>query len=213
MYVALCKRAILRNTMSPDLMRGRLDQGRGTPVETLLERLKKGPSSYKDIIATMGPDNPENPQSIATAYSKYTLAELLDRPEDTEAWEAMINRSRKVTEFMGEKFKEWRYDLEMERNYMRSKIENSILVDLGSGLLTMEPLAKEYGASGYIAVDKFLVSDVLAYSPTQNRIEHINAIFKTAYDPRRCALIRADMLDFTSRLPSNSANFTLNGLG
>ena len=164
----------------------------------------------------MGPDSPRNPQSIDTSYSKFTFAELLGRAEDEETWKEMVEWYKRHPASMGSKKKkplEWKNDLENDRKFLHSKVQGSILVDLGSALLRMEPLAHAFGASGYVGVDKFLASDVLAYNPLRNGTAYLNAMYGKQYDQRQVAFVRADMLDFASRLPASSVNFTLNGIG
>ena len=125
--------------------------------------------------------------------------------------------------------REVRENVNLER-MLKEIMGGNTLVDLGCGFphyLNIAVLAKELGAKGYIGVDKNMGN--MGTKITANYV-NLKADFpngplrgvgigekyskedKRTNIPEDSILVRIDMLDFISRLPSNSFNFTLNGI-
>jgi len=100
------------------------------------------------------------------------------------------------------------------KEYLSQKLKGKILVDLGCGPDPRPSVAGKFGADTYIGVDKFNVGerdDNRAPKPDP----FTNVSKKSPEKARKYSegadsiLVRADMLDFVSRLPSNSVNFMM----
>jgi hypothetical protein len=106
----------------------------------------------------------------------------------------------------------WRLALRQEQgkellNYLSQKIGGEILIDLGGSSGSMESVARIVGAKTYITVDKYIAKDspvdVYANLSTQSK--------KNASDPDK-VMVKADLLEFVSKLPDASVNVTINGI-
>jgi len=99
-----------------------------------------------------------------------------------------------------------------DREYLKTKLKDSILVDLGGGQgATAKEIARAYEASAGINVDKFIGG--IELNPLKDlNAESIAKYGNNAQTNPECALVAADMLDFVSRLPDNSINFMANGI-
>ena len=101
------------------------------------------------------------------------------------------------------------------QRFIKVGLTGEILIDLGSGPINcldtdnLTSIAKMLGASAYIGVEKFPSDLSLALD-----------LYKNIADPRliesRAPMdhleVKADMLEFISRVKSNSANITINGI-
>jgi hypothetical protein len=110
-----------------------------------------------------------------------------------------------------------------ESKYFGDKLKGTILVDLGGArLCRMLSVAQMYRASGYVNVDKYIAGGFgdLPYDPTRNQYEAFWSKRRALPDwqePKittniEPAIVNSDMLDFVSRLPDGSVNFTINGI-
>jgi len=91
------------------------------------------------------------------------------------------------------------------RNFLKSKLKGEILIDLGSGLNpTLLELALELECC-YIHIDKFRLQSNRNLNPKK-------AIYQYKEGWTEILDVQADMLDFLSRMKSNSANITINGI-
>lgn len=94
--------------------------------------------------------------------------------------------------------------------FIQGKISQELLIDLGGGRqATMKWLAEEFKAKTYVNVEKYL-PDKFPLNPRVNIAEQLGQTPKEK--ETEIVFVRADMLDFISRVPNNSANFTVNGI-
>ena len=150
-------------------------------VYELLSHLKGGESPYRGEIAEM--ESMMNAPSAGAQFADDTISIL--RARENEAT-----------------------DEKTDREYLEHKLRGGILVDLGCGDGVMVYTAEEYGAAGYIGVDKYQFN-----TRHQTRMFESNAK-QIELMPREIESVKIqfDMLDFVSRLPDNSVNFTMNGI-
>lgn len=95
--------------------------------------------------------------------------------------------------------------------FIREKISRELLVDLGGGRrATMKWLAKEFKVKTYIDVEKYL-ADKFPLDPVMNIAEQLGQTPEEA-EETEIVLVKADMLNFVSRVPDNSVNFVINGI-
>lgn len=94
------------------------------------------------------------------------------------------------------------------RAFFKNKLEGKILVDLGGGYGVMEKFAKKMGVSVYINVDRLLPGHQEA--KPDSTIDLSKAEQST--NKTQVIEVKADILDFISRLPENSVNITINGM-
>ena len=107
---------------------------------------------------------------------------------------------------------QWSDDMQLNRNIIdifKNKLKGKVLVDLGCGQYLQHfdacaqqnsytlNLARKLQVKSYIGVDKFI---------ELNDLEDFNSKSLDAI------IVKADMLDFVSKLPDNSVNFTINGI-
>jgi hypothetical protein len=88
---------------------------------------------------------------------------------------------------------------ERARRFLRQKLQGTTLVDLGCGdylLSRGRTLAKEFGVSTYLGVDK-----AIKEGDIPNSVDGMKIFLKSE-----------DMLVFVSKLPNNSANFMIHGI-
>lgn len=105
-------------------------------------------------------------------------------------------------------------------NLLKSKLPENILCELGGASDRMEYFAAEYDADLYLNVDKYPngnKKDESPIDPTIGTIEkrkYVDPLFGTEFIKgiHLTMGIRADMLDFISRLKDNSANIVINGI-
>lgn len=82
-------------------------------------------------------------------------------------------------------------------------------------LTPIQLLAETMGASGYVAVERFFLSDdsgVYSTDPEKNLLDRVDDRLLRMPEQMRMALVQADMLDFLSRLPDGSANICINAI-
>ncbi len=105
----------------------------------------------------------------------------------------------------------------------KTSLSESTLCDLGSAGAKMDWLASAYNASLYISVDKFPnglreVGEPIDPTIARMEIRRVRDMSNTNSDekfpdlPLPTLHIRADMLDFLSRLKNSSANVVINGI-
>ncbi|MBI5530259.1 MAG: hypothetical protein HY918_02040 [Candidatus Doudnabacteria bacterium] len=99
-------------------------------------------------------------------------------------------------------------EIQKDRDYIKGRLSSSVLVDLGGGRSLMKTVAKSYGSLGYINTDLNSESDEVVDPFSKEGQE----ILLNGTDEFRSVLVKMDMLDFVSRLPDNSVNFTANGI-
>lgn len=97
-------------------------------------------------------------------------------------------------------------ETEEERKWFAERLRGRTLIDLGGGQSSMQDFAADYGASTYVCVDRYgqtRESPVDPLHPEQESdpTENLHEI-----------AVKADMLDFISRLKDRSANLTINGV-
>ncbi|OGG74173.1 hypothetical protein A3A40_00380 [Candidatus Kaiserbacteria bacterium RIFCSPLOWO2_01_FULL_54_20] len=176
--------------MAEELTGGYLEGPNKGPLAQLFQQLETGESRYKNLIA-------EQKKFFGGAQESFA--------EDLAMRFGRIGRD------------------EAEHSYFRDRLRGNILVDLGGGrLCRMLSVAGMYDSSAYINVDSYIAGGFgdLPYDPTKNQYkafyEHRSGLpgwVQPQHFPHtEPAIVNADMLDFVSRLPDNSVNFTMNGI-
>lgn len=102
----------------------------------------------------------------------------------------------------------WNFIREEEKTILNEKLRDSILVDLGAGIpvdnRSIAQLVAHAGVKTYIQVDRFF---------PRNKKYDVNKPYEIESGKgSRVARFKADMLDFTSHLKSDSVNFVINGI-
>jgi hypothetical protein len=96
-----------------------------------------------------------------------------------------------------------------DREFFKDKLSGNVLIDLGGGRVpAMRHFAKNYGAKAFINVERFL-PDRFPVDPTVDLTDALRTEKEKDMD---MLVVKADMLDFVSKLPDNFANFTINGI-
>ncbi|MEK7208282.1 MAG: hypothetical protein AAB699_01905 [Patescibacteria group bacterium] len=107
--------------------------------------------------------------------------------------------------------------------YLKLRLQGQLLIDLGGNLSkqgVMVQLAKKCGATSYINVDtEYVPKGTLPfgdnYDPYRGMKRDDTYPLLSEAERKREMLalnVQADMLNFTARLPHNSANFVMNGI-
>lgn len=99
-------------------------------------------------------------------------------------------------------------------------MEGRPLVDLGGGFYDgLQKIAVSLGVSTYINVDKFAFTYPEKPNPFVDSFEEMAKQEGEDVDPSemkdgetQLVHVKADLLDFVSRMPDNSTNFTINGI-
>ena len=139
--------------------------------------------------------------------------DLLDAQREVPAEnQKLIAEREKDSVYLSQDFAQyWREETLDEiyrksRDFLRQHLEDGVLIDLGGGSWGSAELARYLGAATYINVERNLRSDEeIPPNP-------LAAIKDEQTDDLQEILIKADMLDFVSRLRDNSANFMINGI-
>ena len=97
-----------------------------------------------------------------------------------------------------------REDREKVVNLFKERLRDSILVDLGGR--NLDKLAEAMECKGYIGVDKYNWYKDQPLDPTENLSK--NSDYKNTQN----ISVKADMLDFLSRLPDNSVSISISGI-
>lgn len=101
------------------------------------------------------------------------------------------------------------------KKFLEKKLKGSLLIDLGGGRAAdrtgkthIGHVAEKLGVKTYINVERFL-SDNVSVDLFTDVSEKVGV-----EQPKNTKIItvKGDMLDFISRLPDNSANFSMNGI-
>jgi hypothetical protein len=101
------------------------------------------------------------------------------------------------------------------RDYLRTKLKDDILIDLGGGYGRMFFAAEDLGVGTYINVDK-MITHQTDYNPFEAVCNHfqeslIKDLGGEELKARRIN-VAADMLFFLTLLPDNSVNIAINGI-
>lgn len=166
-------------------------------LDKFFKSLDRGASRYEQVIKN---EHEHTKTTVGTPFSQYTreLFEDLKKADSPEARESL--------------------------QYLTDKIKDHDLIDLGGSTGGyIRPLAKELGARTYITVDRFFSrrrnEDSPVYDLPLDPYTNIGTEIWSELPEQlsgkgrtESAAVKADMLDFVSRLPDNSANFTLNGI-
>jgi len=103
------------------------------------------------------------------------------------------------------------FEEEGVRNFFAEKLQGGLLIDPGcSDSDAMRYTARLFKAKTYIGIDLGKKLDpYVGYPPTDPRLRFMPS---TNNPPCVELKVKADMLDFISHLPDNSANFSVNGI-
>lgn len=190
-------------------MRQNLEQRQKWTVEKIFKNLKKE-TPHEGLLRDIPPSNFNDLETEFAHHAfKHLVRDKIKVPKEIDTKEGPTRWFQLQTQ----------RQIEI-RKTVKETLKNSVLVDLGCGEFLMESLASQFGAKGYIGVDKYFARGQLPIDPTKNQIEELIAArpnFKASVAEARLhgtdvGFTRADMLDFVSRLPENSVNFTLNGI-
>lgn len=115
-----------------------------------------------------------------------------------------------ATSLFGERSEEEKALVVEERKYFREHLESAPLVDVGGGFGRLFSFAVASGSSMYVNVDRWRFHDE-ERGPNPITPSSVQRIGDDARSIVRVSVC-ADMLDTLSRMKSDSANFTINGI-
>ena len=172
------------------------------PLDQLFANLKQGPSEHADVIRNLE----------SGRYGRFSKTADEEYSEAVAHWLGGWGMLYHGWEGWREEPKQ---QLQDDWAYMREKLKDSILVDLGCGARLasgfMFGTMDKYSIAAYVGVDRYAWPDT-SYDPTLNQWKKNDnrKLIRSGMPP--IAKVHADMLDFVARLPDNSVNFVLNGI-
>jgi len=96
---------------------------------------------------------------------------------------------------------------QVEKDIFKDRLNGGILIDLGFGKVPlMKALATRYKSKTYIGVDRYSIGKEDESSDPHKVMDDLSK------NDIQAILVKSDLLDFASRIPDNSVNFTINGI-